>query len=362
MARACVPFLVRNTFITVGEEEVLDDIGPVKIRQMTEPAYLHNGDATTEPEQEPSMDSLPSWSAVVLEEERESDVLTAQVAPIGSTVDQDTEYEIEEFDTGDWDRIVTGFEFGVQPSMAVCEERAVTAEDQLLHALTVGQSPGWMFGYSNYETWQATFGCQDMSAPTVHSNADFVSQPPPEWARVTTVMMRNLPNKYTQGMLLDEINAAGFSKAYDFLYLPIEPETRSNRGYAFINFRDARLSWNFKVHFDSHHMNHSNSHKSITVVPAALQGFDANYQHYSKCRASKSAPEMRPLFFRDVGHVGSTRHKRGGKPSLIDLAARQKVTINQKEEVPQFCYSCGDAAGPAFKFCRSCGTCLQSRA
>lgn len=357
MARTCVPFHVKNTFITVGEEEVLDDIGPVKIRQSTEPAYLHNRDATTEPEQEPSMDSLPSWSAVVQEEEREPDVI------LENTVDEDTENEIEDFDTADWKRLVTGFEFGVQPSVAVCEESVVAAEDHMHQALAVGESPGWMFGYSNYETWQTTFGSQDMSAPTVvYSCADFVSQPPPEWARVTTVMMRNLPNKYTQGMLLEEINAAGFSKAYDFLYLPIEPETRSNRGYAFINFRDARLSWNFKAHFDSRQMNHSNSHKSITVVPAALQGFDANYQHYSKCRASKSAPEMRPLFFREVGHVGSTRHKRGGKPSLIDLAARQKSNLNQKKEVPQFCYSCGDAAGPAFKFCRSCGACLQSRA
>ena len=44
---------------------------------------------------------------------------------------------------------------------------------------------------------------------------------PPDWAAVTTVMMRNLPNKYTQHMLLMEVNSCGFFGTFDFLYLPI---------------------------------------------------------------------------------------------------------------------------------------------
>lgn len=351
MARACIPFHVKNTFITVGEEDSLDDVGVLKLpgkRQMTEPAYLHNG--PIEPEQEPSMDSLPSWSADAAQEG----------VPTGNAEDDSTEDEVEELDSNDWKRIVTGVEPGILPPMVAGEESLATIDEQAWHALTVPENPGWMYGYSNFPTWQMPVGSQGVSAPIVHSNTVSASQPPPEWARTTTVMMRNLPNKYTQGMMLGEINAAGFSKAYDFFYLPVDPETRANRGYAFINFRDARLSWKFKVHFESRQMNHFNSQKSITVVAAALQGFDANYQHYSKCRASKSAPEMRPLFFKDFEHVGVSRHKRGGKPSLIDLAAKQKLTVKKEKDAVQFCYSCGDTAGPEFKFCRSCGTFLQA--
>lgn len=38
----------------------------------------------------------------------------------------------------------------------------------------------------------------------------------------TTVMLRNIPNKYTQRMLLSEVNSLGFEGQYDFFYLPID--------------------------------------------------------------------------------------------------------------------------------------------
>jgi len=52
----------------------------------------------------------------------------------------------------------------------------------------------------------------------------------------TTVMMKNIPNKYTQESVMSLIHSKGFKAAYDFLYLPIDFRSRSNMGYAFINF------------------------------------------------------------------------------------------------------------------------------
>ncbi|KAI7730339.1 hypothetical protein M8C21_025096, partial [Ambrosia artemisiifolia] len=50
----------------------------------------------------------------------------------------------------------------------------------------------------------------------------------------TTLMIKNIPNKYTSKMLLAAIDE-NHSGTYDFLYLPIDFKNKCNVGYAFIN-------------------------------------------------------------------------------------------------------------------------------
>jgi hypothetical protein len=122
--------------------------------------------------------------------------------------------------------------------------------------------------------------------------------PPPEWAGTLTVMMRNLPNKYSQRMLLAEINHTGFLGTFDFVYLPIDPETNANRGYAFLNFVSSGIAWMFKSSYDGRKMNRFNSSKVVSVMPATLQGFEANYAHYANARVNRGNIAARPLFLR----------------------------------------------------------------
>lgn len=164
--------------------------------------------------------------------------------------------------------------------------------------------------------------------------------PTPEWANVTTVMMRNLPNKYSQTMLLEDLNQAGFLCAFDFLYLPIDPETCANRGYAFINFTDPSYAWMLKVGYEGQKMPRFNSDKVVSVAPAALQGFEANYAHYSTARVSRGDPNARPLFLREsigakqgVGkQVARRRGGRRSQGSLVDLAAKSQQEKMQHEQ------------------------------
>ncbi|KAJ0392939.1 hypothetical protein P43SY_003254 [Pythium insidiosum] len=76
----------------------------------------------------------------------------------------------------------------------------------------------------------------------------------------TTLMIRNIPNKYTQQMLLSEINARHHGK-YDFFYLPIDFKNKCNMGYAFINFIDAESIVPFYEEFDSQKWTNFNSEK-----------------------------------------------------------------------------------------------------
>jgi hypothetical protein len=53
----------------------------------------------------------------------------------------------------------------------------------------------------------------------------------------TTIMIRNIPNKYSLANLVDEINTTFVGK-YDYINLPVDYERKLNLGYAFINFID----------------------------------------------------------------------------------------------------------------------------
>jgi len=121
-----------------------------------------------------------------------------------------------------------------------------------------------------------------------------------QWKGVTTVMMRNLPNKYQRGMMRREIDNNGFKNKYDFFYLPIDQETNANRGYAFINFVEPAHALAFKIRYDGNKLSNYNSKKVLAVTVAQLQGFQANHVHYSKARVTLGPDHTRPLFLREM--------------------------------------------------------------
>lgn len=118
----------------------------------------------------------------------------------------------------------------------------------------------------------------------------------------TSVMIRHIPCKYTQRKLLREIDGAGFSGNYDFFYLPMDPRSHSNRGFAFLNFVTSEIAYEFYRMFHSMKLKHFNSDKVIAVMPADLQGFEANAEHYTVSRTlrRKRVAHSKPLFFRPL--------------------------------------------------------------
>lgn len=216
------------------------------------------------------------------------------------------------------------------------------------------------------------------TSPALPAKAVTGSPISPDWAETLTVMMRNLPNRYTQQMLLNEIREGGFLGAFDFLYLPIDPETNANKGYAFINFLTPADAWQFKLKYEGQQMARFNSSKFVSVSPAALQGLEANYAHYSTARCSRGDPSVRPLFFREPQHSAllhsGAGQRRGGQRrrtcgrSLVDVALQQKLEQQLRPPqqqyaqaqaaetaLPKFCPYCGGATQPTHRFCQYCG-------
>eukprot|EP00435_Cladocopium_sp_Y103_P012263 s849_g3.t1 len=189
---------------------------------------------------------------------------------------------------------------------------------------------------------------------------------------VFTVMMRNIPNKYTQRMLIDEINEAGFDGAYDFLYLPIDKESNANKGYAFLNFLRPDLAYAFKLAYDGKQMAQFKSTKIVSVAPATIQGFDANYEHFSRTRVNYGDVDSRPLFLKTKkgksktsipGFLKKTRTAQDNmsgslpgamSPSMSPIGMASPVTDIMNEA--GFCPFCGTRRQAHFLFCQGCGT------
>ena len=94
------------------------------------------------------------------------------------------------------------------------------------------------------------------------------------------VMLKNLPNKYQSARLVQVLDAAGYSGAFDFVYLPIDFQNRCNVGYAFINFRSQPERLRFGREFDGKPVREVlpgfNSTKVCRVAPARFQGISNN--------------------------------------------------------------------------------------
>ncbi|ORZ10784.1 RNA recognition motif 2-domain-containing protein [Absidia repens] len=87
----------------------------------------------------------------------------------------------------------------------------------------------------------------------------------------TTFMIRNIPNKYTQAMLMECIDST-HKGTYDFLYLRIDFKHKCNVGYAFINFINARSVISFFEQKAGKLWSRFNSEKKCELSYAKIQG------------------------------------------------------------------------------------------
>lgn len=122
-----------------------------------------------------------------------------------------------------------------------------------------------------------------------------------------TVMLRNIPNKYTREMLVKQLEQE-WKGEFDFVYLPIDFKNRCNVGYAFINFRTIEACEAFVMKFNGVEVHTClpglNSRKVTEVTPARVQGFEDNVQRLRNSPVMRELahhPEWMPLIFDECG-------------------------------------------------------------
>eukprot|EP00793_Prasinoderma_coloniale_P005108 PRCOL_00000869-RA len=114
----------------------------------------------------------------------------------------------------------------------------------------------------------------------------------------TTLMLKNIPNKYTQRMLLAAIDDhAGLRGSYDFFYLPIDFKNRCNVGYAFINMVSPDKVVTFHEAFAGNRWERFHSEKVASVTYARIQGKNAMIQHFANSSLLMEDKRCRPILF-----------------------------------------------------------------
>jgi RNA recognition motif-containing protein len=130
----------------------------------------------------------------------------------------------------------------------------------------------------------------------------------------STMMLRNIPNRYTRDDLLAEMEELGLAGTFDFFYLPLDQCRRhkhhgcarkmmSNLGYAFVNFVDARWARRCQDQFqDRPFTRHRlDSRRVADVCVAHIQGLKANLAHYERAAVSGAKfHECRPMLTVDL--------------------------------------------------------------
>ncbi|KAL3500957.1 hypothetical protein ACH5RR_035406 [Cinchona calisaya] len=116
----------------------------------------------------------------------------------------------------------------------------------------------------------------------------------------TTLMIKNIPNKYTSKMLLAAIDER-HRGTYDFIYLPIDFKNKCNVGYAFINMTDPSLIIPFHQAFNGKKWEKFNSEKVASLAYARIQGKAALIAHFQNSSLMNEDKRCRPILFHSDG-------------------------------------------------------------
>lgn len=138
----------------------------------------------------------------------------------------------------------------------------------------------------------------------------------------TTCMIRNIPNKYTQQMLLDTVNSTHHGE-FDFFYLRMDFRNHCNVGYAFINFVDVKSVISFAQKHVGRKWNKFGSDKVCRLSYANIQGRQALIDKFRNSAVMEKDATYRPkIFFTSGPHRGQEesfpRPSHGGRRNSRD--------------------------------------------
>eukprot|EP00929_Paragymnodinium_shiwhaense_P004392 TRINITY_DN10530_c2_g1_i1.p1 TRINITY_DN10530_c2_g1~~TRINITY_DN10530_c2_g1_i1.p1 ORF type:complete len:169 (+),score=40.50 TRINITY_DN10530_c2_g1_i1:173-679(+) len=139
-----------------------------------------------------------------------------------------------------------------------------------------------------------------------------------------TLMIRNLPSKWSTEAILSVIDNRGFAGAYDFFYMPRRDRygRSPSFGYAFINFTAPASAQAFREAAENGGLKFRK--RKANVVPADIQGVKNLKAYFKDKTVMKSATA--PIFAESSSGGG------GGQPAMPILDATSSRRKQASEE------------------------------
>ena len=143
----------------------------------------------------------------------------------------------------------------------------------------------------------------------------------------TTVMIRNIPNKYTDTILKDAL--IEFEGKYNCLYLPFDYEKKINKGYAFINFVNPLHILYFYEKFNGKRWDQFESIKICELTRTHFQGINEMQKHAKNYLAQKN-----PNFYMNKNEANENMIIPSKYlPKLIKRFPKMKYTENEAKKI-----------------------------
>jgi len=117
---------------------------------------------------------------------------------------------------------------------------------------------------------------------------------------VTTLVIRNVPARYTKELLMQEWPVDG---TYDFLYLPFSLKQKRTAGFAFVNFTSHEAAVHFYSQWHSKSLRDHGTAKQLKIGVAEIQGLEENLRHVAASVTRVKNPKYLPSVFSGIDEV-----------------------------------------------------------
>mmetsp|Transcript_15068 Transcript_15068/g.45168 ORF Transcript_15068/g.45168 Transcript_15068/m.45168 type:complete len:456 (-) Transcript_15068:343-1710(-) len=175
-----------------------------------------------------------------------------------------------------------------------------------------------------------------------------VCQDPMPWnTGVVTVMIRQVPRRYSQQQFLEKVVASGFEGLVTFVYLPVAMKKVVNVGYGFVSFTEPFHALRFRDMFDGGYLDGTaqQDDKALRIHPATVQGYQAACLYFSW-----KPKDMRcgPIFLGPNGHgIVEMTHQQAPPPAHLedDAAGNRRASRGELSSKAKGAWASGHARG-----------------